>query len=156
MRSGGGGGHLERDPGPGRRFLEDHGHGPAVEASGVPLRLRLHLGGEVEQGDALFLGEIVDGQVVPFYPRQSIGGLRAPRTRPVPLSRRGARRRIRMPAARRSCAPWRRTPRRDRKSTRLNSSHGSIAYAAFCLKKKKKKNTVICLKKKKKKKKSIT
>src|SRR3989337_3076406 len=25
----------------------------------------------------------------------------------------------------------------DRKSTRLNSSHGSISYAAFCLKKKK-------------------
>src|SRR5438128_8249172 len=29
--------------------------------------------------------------------------------------------------------------RRDRKSTRLNSSHGSISYAVFCLKKKKKK-----------------
>src|SRR5438128_10185348 len=28
------------------------------------------------------------------------------------------------------------TPR-DRKSTRLNSSHGSISYAVFCLKKKK-------------------
>src|SRR5207245_5798542 len=26
---------------------------------------------------------------------------------------------------------------RDRKSTRLNSSHGSISYAVFCLKKKK-------------------
>src|SRR5207245_9982739 len=29
----------------------------------------------------------------------------------------------------------------DRKSTRLNSSHGSISYAVFCLKKKKKKNS---------------
>src|SRR5438128_8812143 len=28
--------------------------------------------------------------------------------------------------------------RPDRKSTRLNSSHGSISYAVFCLKKKKK------------------
>src|SRR6266542_2770830 len=28
-------------------------------------------------------------------------------------------------------------PSRDRKSTRLNSSHGSISYAVFCLKKKK-------------------
>src|SRR2546422_5179973 len=28
-------------------------------------------------------------------------------------------------------------PRRDRKSTRLNSSHGYISYAVFCLKKKK-------------------
>src|SRR3712207_7499280 len=30
--------------------------------------------------------------------------------------------------------------RRDRKSTRLNSSHANISYAVFCLKKKKKKN----------------
>src|SRR5438128_8355672 len=30
--------------------------------------------------------------------------------------------------------------RLDRKSTRLNSSHGSISYAVFCLKKKKKTN----------------
>src|SRR5689334_24287822 len=30
---------------------------------------------------------------------------------------------------------------RDRKSTRLNSSHSSISYAVFCLKKKKK-NTI--------------
>src|SRR2546429_5779681 len=28
------------------------------------------------------------------------------------------------------------TPTRDRKSTRLNSSHGYISYAVFCLKKK--------------------
>src|SRR2546427_8037404 len=33
-----------------------------------------------------------------------------------------------------------RTARRDRKSTRLNSSHSQISYAVFCLKKKKKKN----------------
>src|SRR5687768_18265826 len=31
----------------------------------------------------------------------------------------------------------------DRKSTRLNSSHGYISYAVFCLKKKKKKKTNI-------------
>src|SRR2546427_8551046 len=30
-------------------------------------------------------------------------------------------------------------PLRDRKSTRLNSSHSQISYAVFCLKKKKKK-----------------
>src|SRR5687768_17688428 len=30
----------------------------------------------------------------------------------------------------------------DRKSTRLNSSHGYISYAVFCLKKKKKKDNV--------------
>src|SRR2546429_6588625 len=33
--------------------------------------------------------------------------------------------------------------KRDRKSTRLNSSHGYISYAVFCLKKKKKTNTCI-------------
>src|SRR2546427_4662788 len=33
--------------------------------------------------------------------------------------------------------------RRDRKSTRLNSSHSQISYAVFCLKKKKKKTKTI-------------
>src|SRR2546422_4072339 len=32
---------------------------------------------------------------------------------------------------------------RDRKSTRLNSSHGYISYAVFCLKKKKKHHPVL-------------
>src|SRR2546422_6242831 len=50
-------------------------------------------------------------------------------------------------ARRRAAPPARRPPRRpllkrrrarDRKSTRLNSSHGYISYAVFCLKKKKK------------------
>src|SRR2546427_3258720 len=36
-------------------------------------------------------------------------------------------------------AAWSRTAR-DRKSTRLNSSHSQISYAVFCLKKKKKKD----------------
>src|SRR6266540_7228890 len=36
-------------------------------------------------------------------------------------------------------APIRHRRRRDRKSTRLNSSHITISYAVFCLKKKKKK-----------------
>src|SRR2546429_9325183 len=31
--------------------------------------------------------------------------------------------------------------RRDRKSTRLNSSHGYISYAVFCLKKKKRRHS---------------
>src|SRR2546429_5148998 len=37
---------------------------------------------------------------------------------------------------------------RDRKSTRLNSSHGYISYAVFCLKKKKKKICRIMMKNK--------
>src|SRR5215470_18160699 len=41
--------------------------------------------------------------------------------------------------------------RRDRKSTRLNSSHGSISYAVFCLKKKKTNAIYYHTKKKKKK-----
>src|SRR6267143_2703276 len=39
---------------------------------------------------------------------------------------------------------------RDRKSTRLNSSHSSISYAVFCLKKKKTKLSISYFKKKKK------
>src|SRR3989449_7259670 len=35
------------------------------------------------------------------------------------------------------------TDNRDRKSTRLNSSHGYISYAVFCLKKKKKQQRTV-------------
>src|SRR3712207_6871994 len=52
--------------------------------------------------------------------------LRADRARPVRAAQ-GPR----LPAAGRP---------RDRKSTRLNSSHANISYAVFCLKKKKQKN----------------
>src|SRR2546430_6943130 len=34
---------------------------------------------------------------------------------------------------------------KDRKSTRLNSSHSQISYAVFCLKKKKKHQSCYCL-----------
>src|SRR6266571_504550 len=47
------------------------------------------------------------------------------------------RSRRREPHRRRRRGPCRPVPRRDRKSTRLNSSHMSISYAVFCLKKKK-------------------
>src|SRR2546429_4457770 len=82
-----------------------------------------------------------------------------------PLSRsRLDRRRAAVPAAsRRRCPPHRQIdpdpgaalgvpPRRgpdealgDRKSTRLNSSHGYISYAVFCLKKKKKNKITLVL-----------
>src|SRR6516165_1141275 len=45
--------------------------------------------------------------------------------------------------------------RKDRKSTRLNSSHSQISYAVFCLKKKKKKNTASWPSKKQKKRQTI-
>src|SRR5215203_6901274 len=41
-------------------------------------------------------------------------------------------------------------PDRDRKSTRLNSSHANISYAVFCLKKKKKQKSSHLNQKKKK------
>src|SRR5687768_18602379 len=67
----------------------------------------------------------------------------------LPISRQGggdaaARLALRRPGRReaRKRAHGSREPARrgsDRKSTRLNSSHGYISYAVFCLKKKKKK-----------------
>src|SRR2546422_6935352 len=42
-----------------------------------------------------------------------------------------------------SGAPAARRVDRDRKSTRLNSSHGYISYAVFCLKKKKTKRMCV-------------
>src|SRR5262245_63944848 len=49
-----------------------------------------------------------------------------------------------------------RAANRDRKSTRLNSSHLGISYAVFCLKKKKKKIKIKKIKQKKKTKKKQT
>src|SRR5206468_12256198 len=47
------------------------------------------------------------------------------------------RRHCRSARSRRAASPVRRrSPGRDRKSTRLNSSHDQISYAVFCLKKK--------------------
>src|SRR5438034_6000155 len=47
----------------------------------------------------------------------------------------------RVPRRRGAVPQERRVDRRDRKSTRLNSSHTVISYAVFCLKKKKKQKT---------------
>src|SRR2546430_12205177 len=75
-------------------------------------------------------------------------------SRPAKGSRRGDRESERMDAARATCCvgQFARTKKslihhvgvlrqtadcRDRKSTRLNSSHSQISYAVFCLKKKK-------------------
>src|SRR5438034_7781078 len=48
-------------------------------------------------------------------------------------------------AHRRGHASRRPRASRDRKSTRLNSSHTVISYAVFCLKKKKKKDSYMCV-----------
>src|SRR2546429_7143653 len=53
---------------------------------------------------------------------------------------RGSRRTSDLPSTTRTPSAWRQkepTSAVDRKSTRLNSSHGYISYAVFCLKKKK-------------------
>src|SRR5687768_18068537 len=77
---------------------------------------------------------------------QRQGRLRRRRPRPVEPGRRlggelRARARPVLPAVRRPRLRAVEVDRRgaDRKSTRLNSSHGYISYAVFCLKKKKKK-----------------
>src|SRR2546422_5298390 len=56
-----------------------------------------------------------------------------------PLAAEGAVEQQRQPHAERQLEDGR--PERDRKSTRLNSSHGYISYAVFCLKKKKNRNS---------------
>src|SRR3712207_7275020 len=75
--------------------------------------------------------------VPPPPARRARGGAadaRRPRPRPPPAPHRGGGERA--GAAARGGAP-RARPVRDRKSTRLNSSHANISYAVFCLKKKK-------------------
>src|SRR2546427_9302264 len=59
----------------------------------------------------------------------------------VPGIGRGARRPVRAPAVRSDGGLLDQPLQRDRKSTRLNSSHSQISYAVFCLKKKKTKKT---------------
>src|SRR5437762_11883548 len=74
----------------------------------------------------------------------SPGGLpRAPRARFLATAAALSLARGRGPGPRGRCAPSQRKSggRRDRKSTRLNSSHRCISYAVFCLKKKKNKQT---------------
>src|SRR5207249_11853731 len=58
--------------------------------------------------------------------RMSSSPVRSPTTKRRSVIRRGGKRR----------SPIFASSRRDRKSTRLNSSHVSISYAVFCLKKK--------------------
>src|SRR5438034_2275371 len=63
----------------------------------------------------------------------------SPSPTPTPRGRRRAFRDARAPGPRFGQLFGATTMSRDRKSTRLNSSHTVISYAVFCLKKKKKK-----------------
>src|SRR5207245_11194129 len=76
-----------------------------------------------------------------FRDALEIGRMRYPRLydltwmKPPPLVERRRRREVVERLDRDGCVVER---LEDRKSTRLNSSHGSISYAVFCLKKKRK------------------
>src|SRR5471030_3479700 len=79
---------------------------------------------------------------------------RPPRSTLFPYTTLFRSRRPRTTGAVYSCSPASlRRGRRDRKSTRLNSSHLGISYAVFCLKKKTTSKPIPRLKKKKKNKK---
>src|SRR5688572_31086997 len=64
---------------------------------------------------------------------------------PFPSGGRAGRRTAALRLPRRDSRSRYGTAPRDRKSTRLNSSHSQISYAVFCLKKKKKKNETTIL-----------
>src|SRR6266508_6765444 len=83
-------------------------------------------------------------------PRRRRGAGQGPRpaARPGPAGRVHARHRRLHRGRQAACRP---EGGRDRKSTRLNSSHVAISYAVFCLKKKKKKKIELLTRKKKKK-----
>src|SRR3712207_7731092 len=75
-----------------------------------------------------------DGPVDEVFGGRELAGdqdLRVVRERQLRRMARSHRRHVLPPS---STLP---VPRRDRKSTRLNSSHANISYAVFCLKKKK-------------------
>src|SRR5207249_11983745 len=76
---------------------------------------------------------------LPIYARGLLPGRRRGNRALQVLGRKDDRRRDRSLQGQRLGPPLRRRRFRDRKSTRLNSSHVSISYAVFCLKKKKNK-----------------
>src|SRR3712207_8129180 len=74
-----------------------------------------------------------------LFRSHSVEPVREPNPAPAPVVRRG-------PRGATSTAEGRSTRwDRDRKSTRLNSSHANISYAVFCLKKKKKRGIVMSI-----------
>src|SRR5216683_6519006 len=117
----------------------------------VRLVVLLVVGDQVLEREAVVRGDEVDARVRPAAgrgvqvgaAREPVGELAESRVLAAPVVAHG----VAVLAV-----PLR--PERDRKSTRLNSSHDQISYAVFCLKKKKKKKDRVKIKKKKKKKKN--
>src|SRR3712207_7970407 len=84
-----------------------------------------------------------------LFPYTTLFRSRRPRARRRELARgrarRGAAGRVRGQRDRRARRERLARGDRDRKSTRLNSSHANISYAVFCLKKKNKKQALFHL-----------
>src|SRR6266496_5875233 len=84
------------------------------------------------------------GQIASLAERRQRGRIAVPgRDRPTWPHQAPDRARARTPSLWRVAPASAATPGRDRKSTRLNSSHVESSYAVFCLKKKMKKKTQI-------------
>src|SRR2546422_6632112 len=66
-----------------------------------------------------------------------VGDVEDPAAPDIEAARGVGAREARRPPLARAAERRRQRVQRDRKSTRLNSSHGYISYAVFCLKKKK-------------------
>src|SRR5207245_7266784 len=79
---------------------------------------------------------------LPVLPRVSTRSGGFVREHVAPKSHRRLRRGIHLRNGPDGRNPLAQHGRGDRKSTRLNSSHGSISYAVFCLKKKKRRRYV--------------
>src|SRR5207253_8632983 len=95
--------------------------------------------------DILILSNHRDHPDLPSFPTRRSSDLDHPRSRWQAGGNGRADPRHRVAEPRQRGGPLRRHPhdarRRDRKSTRLNSSHVAISYAVFCLKKKIRQNT---------------
>src|SRR5687768_18301671 len=85
----------------------------------------------------LFRSGLAGGAVDAAGAREVSGAATAARVAATAAGGSGARRRRFRAAPQEERRGDEQDPAQDRKSTRLNSSHGYISYAVFCLKKKK-------------------
>src|SRR3712207_8345677 len=84
----------------------------------------------VDEGGGFFFNDTATTEIYTLSLHDALPIWRSAPAHRAPLAREGLARRPDRGARRR-----RLDPQRDRKSTRLNSSHANISYAVFCLKK---------------------